>query len=69
MVAAQLFNQRHGEVIETVYGAVTTGTEWKFLKLSGKKIWIDKRDYFINEVSHILGILTIPFNKSYPIEE
>ncbi|NER48032.1 MAG: hypothetical protein F6J92_15305 [Symploca sp. SIO1A3] len=69
MVAAQLFNQRHGEVIETVYGAVTTGTEWKFLKLSGKKIWIDKRDYFINEVIHILGILTIPFNKSYPIEE
>jgi len=69
MIAAQLFNQRHGEVIETVYGAVTTGTEWKFLKLSGKKIWIDKRDYFINEVSHILGILTIPFNKSYPIEE
>jgi len=61
MVAAQLFNQRHGDSIDSIYGAVTTGTEWKFLKLSDKNIWIDKRDYFINEVNQILGILTIPF--------
>jgi hypothetical protein len=61
MVAAQLFNQRNGEAIESIYGAVTTGTDWKFLKLIDKTIWIDKRDYFINEVSQILGILTMPF--------
>jgi len=61
MVAAQLFNQRNGEEIESIYGAVTTGTDWKFLKLTDKTVWIDKRDYFINEVSQILGILTMPF--------
>jgi hypothetical protein len=61
MVAAKLFNQRNGDVIESIYGAVTTGTDWKFLKLTDKTIWIDKRDYFINEVSQILGILTMPF--------
>jgi len=61
MVAAQLFNQRNGEAIESIYGAVTTGTDWKFLKLIDKTVWIDKRDYFINEVSQILGILTMPF--------
>jgi hypothetical protein len=61
MVAAQLFNQRNGEAIASIYGAVTTGTDWKFLKLTDKTIWIDKRDYFINEVSQILGILTMPF--------
>jgi hypothetical protein len=61
MVAAQLFNQRNGEAIANIYGAVTTGTDWKFLKLIDKTIWIDKRDYFINEVSQILGILTMPF--------
>ncbi len=64
MVAAQLFNQRNGEAIESIYGAVTTGTDWKFLKLTDKTIWIDKRDYFINEVSQILGILTMPFKDS-----
>lgn len=61
MVAAQLFNQRNGEAIASIYGAVTTGTDWKFLKLIDKTVWIDKRDYFINEVSQILGILTMPF--------
>jgi hypothetical protein len=61
MVAAQLFNQRNGEAIDSIYGAVTMGTDWKFLKLVDKTVWIDKRDYFINEVSQILGILTMPF--------
>jgi hypothetical protein len=61
MVAAQLFNQRNGEAIESIYGAVTTGTDWKFIKLTDKTVWVDKRDYFINEVSQILGILTTPF--------
>lgn len=64
MVAAQLFNQRNGEAIESIYGAVTTGTDWKFLKLTDKTVWIDKRDYFINEVSQILGILAMPFKDS-----
>jgi hypothetical protein len=68
MVAAQIFNQRNGEAIASIYGAVTTGTDWKFLKLTDKTIWIDKRDYFINEVSQILGILTTPFKAFYPIE-
>ncbi|UNU24916.1 hypothetical protein [Microcoleus vaginatus] len=65
MVAAQLFNQRSGEQIESIYGAVTTGTDWKFLKLSNCTIFIDKRDFFINEISRILGILTMPFQGFY----
>jgi len=67
MVAAQLFNQRSGEQIEIIYGAVTTGTDWKFLKLSESTIYIDKRDFFINEISQILGILTMPFQEFYSI--
>lgn len=61
MVAAQLFNQRNEEPRETIYGAVTTGTEWKFMQLSNKTVFIDKRDYFINEVSRILAVLSLPF--------
>jgi hypothetical protein len=67
MVAAQLFNQRNGEQIESIYGAVTTGTDWKFLQLIDSTISIDKRDYFINEVSQILGILTMPFKEFYDL--
>lgn len=61
MVATQLFNQRNAEPIEAIYGAVTTGTNWKFLKLVEQTIWIDKQGYFINYVNKILGILTHPF--------
>ena len=67
MMPTQLFNQRNGEQIESIYGAVTTGTDWKFLQLIDSTISIDKRDYFINEVSQILGILRMPFKDFYAI--
>lgn len=67
MVPTQLFNQRNGEQIKSIYGAVTTGTDWKFLQLIDSTISIDKRDYFINEVSQILGILRMQFKDFYAI--
>ncbi|WP_318528401.1 hypothetical protein [Plectonema radiosum] len=57
MVAAQLFNQQKDNEIKTIYGSVTTGTNWKFLRLSGQIIEIDLNEYFINDVRKILGIL------------
>lgn len=57
MVAARLFNQQEGNAIDTIYGAVTTGNDWKFLKLAGNTAFIDTSDYFIKEVNKILGIL------------
>ncbi len=61
MVAAQIFNERSGIVREEIYGAVTSGTNWRFLKLVGNRAWVDDREYFINEVDQILGILLLPF--------
>jgi hypothetical protein len=58
MVAAQQFNQREGQAISTLYGAVTTGEIWKFLKLVDTTISIDLTDYYISpNLSKILGIL------------
>jgi len=57
MVAAQLFNDRHNQNIKKIYGAVTTGTNWKFMQLEGKVISIDLNEYFLNNVGKILGIL------------
>ena len=61
MVAAQIFNEREEQPIETIYGVVTTGTSWLFMQLVGSQIQMDDREYFINEVEHILGILMLPF--------
>lgn len=57
MIAAQLFNQD----IRPVYGAVTIGTEWKFLKLVNQTAYIDFDEYYIDRVERIVAILMIPF--------
>jgi hypothetical protein len=56
-IAAQIFNQRQENDIQTIYGVITTGSIWKFLKLEGIAIEIDTSEYFINNVGKILGIL------------
>jgi hypothetical protein len=61
MVAAQIFNQREGKALEVIYGAVTSGTNWRFLKLQEQTIKIDESEYYINQVDRILGILLLPF--------
>jgi hypothetical protein len=57
MVAAQLFNQTQGKPIETIYGSVTSGKLWQFLKLNGKNVAIDANEYQVTPVEKILGIL------------
>lgn len=60
MVAAQRFNQQSEIPIDVIYGAVTTGMIWKFIKLVDQTAFIDLNDYFIKEVNQILGILSTP---------
>ena len=57
MLAAQLFNQQKQNAIKIVYGAVTIGTIWQFLRLEDKTISIDLTEYYIKDVKKILGIL------------
>ena len=57
MIAAQQFNQQEGDNHKTIYGCVTTGSNWRFLKLEGKRIWIDEEQYYIKNPETILGIL------------
>ena len=58
MLAAKLFNEREGNNIQTIYGTVTTGTNWKFLKLIRQVIEIDLSEYYINDIGKIIGILS-----------
>jgi hypothetical protein len=56
MVAAQKFNRASGQEISTIYGSVTTGTQWQFLKLTGQDLTIDVTEYPLNPINRILGI-------------
>jgi hypothetical protein len=57
MVAAQIFNQANNYPIPTIYGIVSSGMAWKFMKLEDKTVTIDLIDYFLPPVEPILGIL------------
>ena len=55
MLAARLFNAQEGQPITTVYGAVTSGSIWKFLQLVDSTVYIDLEEYHINDAGKILG--------------
>jgi hypothetical protein len=57
MYAARLFNEREQQALPCVYGAVTTGDEWKFVKLVNDEAHIDVDSYYLKELPKILGIL------------
>ena len=57
MYTAALFNARDGEPREEIYGTVTSGTNWRFLRLRGLVAEVDVQEYSIEDVDKILGIL------------
>jgi hypothetical protein len=58
MVAARIFNEQENDPnVKRVYGVVTTGTAWKFLKMDGSDVLIDLDDYPIESPDKIIGIL------------
>jgi hypothetical protein len=57
MYGAQLCNQQAKRSIPCVYGVVTTGSAWKFLRLEGNTLTIDIPEYYIDNLPKIMGIL------------
>ncbi len=57
MVAVERFNQQENTAMDAVYGCVTTGSLWHFLRLSGKRLDIDLDEYQIAQADRILGVL------------
>ena len=56
MIAAALFNQRN-QNNSAIFGIVTTGSNWKFLKLENNCLEIDYDEYMIHQADKILAIL------------
>uniref|UniRef100_UPI004055E3D5 hypothetical protein n=1 Tax=Candidatus Electronema sp. TaxID=2698783 RepID=UPI004055E3D5 len=64
MYAAKLYNEKENRHLPCIYGAVTTGDEWKFLKLAEDTVFIDKPSYYISSIGKIMGILAHMLKKS-----
>ncbi|KAF3884718.1 MULTISPECIES: hypothetical protein [Nostocales] len=56
MLAAQIFNERENSPVAAIYGCVTTGILWKFLRLQHQTLFIDLIEIPIEPVERLLGI-------------
>ncbi|MBC6473421.1 MAG: hypothetical protein GDA48_11900 [Hormoscilla sp. GM102CHS1] len=66
MVAARVFNQQKNNNISSIYGIVTTGSNWKFMKLTEKIVAIEPGEHFINNMESLLGILSYIIHTTRP---
>jgi hypothetical protein len=56
MTGARLLNQREGRDGSRVFGCVTTGEAWQFLRLDETELSIDTARYYIDNVGGILAV-------------
>ncbi len=58
MIAARIFNERRGKILDKMFGCVTTGDVWRFLYLQENKAFVDTTSYNVRkDIEKILGIL------------
>jgi len=64
MEGARLFNEKAGNNIPVIWGCVTTGEIWLFMKLEEKNAFIDTHRYQSTNLSEVLGIFQMILNNS-----
>jgi hypothetical protein len=57
MVAIREFNAREGTNLQAVYGCVTSGSIWRFLRFAGSCLSIDRQEYYLHDVAKVIGIV------------
>jgi hypothetical protein len=62
MYAAQLYNSQEGENIPVVYGSVTNGYDWVFLKLEENILSIDTQRFTVLKINELLGVFQTIIN-------
>lgn len=57
ILGAEAFNQKRNKNLSVIFGCITTGREWQFIKYENEVFWIDSTIYYLNQPEKILGIL------------
>lgn len=66
LVAAQAFNEREEASVPVLYGCISTGETWQFLRLKGKNIELDFNRYYISNLPELLGIFKLILEQFLP---
>ena len=56
LLGAKIYNERSGNTLPTQYGCVTTGYDWRFLKLTDNQLLIDETTYRLDHIEILLGV-------------
>jgi hypothetical protein len=56
LIGAKRFNEMENNPVKVLYGASTTGVEWRFLKYEDNEIVIDEERYLISDLAKLLGV-------------
>ena len=59
MYAAQIFNERKKKPQPVIFGAITNGYEWLFLKLENSQVTLDIERYGLKNLPELLGVWQI----------
>ena len=59
MLGAQLQNKNEEKIVPIIYGCVTTGEVWRFIKLEETTFWVDENRYYLDDLPHILAIIQL----------
>ena len=62
MYAAQLYNSQEGDDIPVVYGSVTNGYDWVFLKIENNSLVIDTQRFTVFKIAELLGVFQLIIN-------
>ena len=66
MYASRILNDRQKKSIKTIYGCVTIGYLWQFLKLEDNLVSQDNTIYSLKDLSEILGVLQFMVASTVP---
>lgn len=57
MYASRIWNEKYDKPLHVIYGVITTGTNWLFLRYKeGNIIEVDKNVYQLKQLSELLGV-------------
>jgi len=62
MIAAEMYNKKKSFSAQSILGVVTTGSNWRFLKLEQNTIYIDYEEYLISQIDIILSVFVKVIN-------
>lgn len=56
MIGAKIWNDKNNASLSVMYGCVTTGDDWLFLKLTDDMLFIDVKKYYLGNIAELLGV-------------